>query len=170
MLAYMLILLGFSLRFLPLDNNMAPIAAIALFSGAYLDKKIAPWVPLVIMIIADLVIGMHEVVFFTWGAFVVIGFMGMLLKKKRTPLSIFLLTVGSSLFFFAISNFGVWLVWYPKTIAGLVNCYLMGLPFLRNTMVGNLVFSAVLFGSYEMAARTVGESRYRDILLVSTKG
>ena len=165
MLAYLLILIGFSLRFLPLDHNMAPIAAIALFSGAYLGKKIAPWVPLAIMVSTDLIIGLHDVVLFTWGAFIVIGFMGTMLREKKTPLSIFLMVIGSSLLFFVISNFGVWLVWYPRTMAGLVNCYVMAVPFLRNTMVGNLVFSVVLFGSYEMARRGIRESKYKDILL-----
>jgi hypothetical protein len=169
MLAYLLILFGFSLRFLPLGHNMAPIAAIALFSGAYLDRRIAPWVPLVIMVVTDIVLGLHDMVFFTWGAFILVGFMGMVLKKQKTPLSIFLMTVGGSLVFFAVSNFGVWLRWYPLTFEGFVNCYVMALPFLRNTMAGNLVFSAVLFGSYELARRTASEAKYKDFLFLPVK-
>lgn len=167
MLAYFLILVGFAVRLLPVGYNMAPIAAIALFSGAYLDKKIAPWVPLAIMVLTDLIIGMHDVVIFTWGAFILIGFMGMTLKGKKTPVSIFLLTIGSALVFFAISNFGVWLIWYPLTISGFYNCYIMALPFLRNTLVGNIVFSAVLFGTYETARRILGENGSNSRLLVS---
>ena len=169
MLAYLLILIGFSARLMPLENNLAPIAAIALFSGVYLNKKIAPWVPLIIMAVTDLIIGMHDVVLFTWGAFVIIGFMGRTLKQRKTPLSIFLMTIGASLFFFFVSNFGVWLVWYPRTIAGFANCYVMALPFLRNTLAGNLIFSAILFGSYEMAGKLIGESRYRSVLLLPVK-
>ncbi len=167
MLAYFLILAGFSARFIFDVPNFAPIASIALFSGAYLDKRIAPWVPLAIMALTDMIIGFHDVVLYTWGAFIVIGFMGMLLREKKTPIAIFLMTVVSSLFFFAVSNFGVWLVWYPRTARGFIDCYLMALPFLRNAMAGNLMFSLVLFGLYETAFKVFGESRYRNIILAS---
>ncbi len=164
MLAYLLIATGFLARFLPFGHNMAPIAAIALFSGAYLNKKIVPWVPLVIMVSTDMILGLHDVVLFTWTAFILIGFMGMALKRKRTPLSVFGMTLAASLLFFAISNFGVWLVWYPRTGSGVVNCYVMALPFLRNSLAGNMVFSAVLFGVYEMSMKMAGQSRYKDLL------
>lgn len=166
MIAYILIILGFMLRFMPHAPNMAPIAAIALFAGAYLDRRIAPWVPLAIMIATDLILGMHDVVFYTWGAFVLIGFMGMGLKDKVTLPRVFGMTVLSSLIFFVISNFGVWMAWYPRTLAGLSECYVMALPFLRNTMASNVAFSLVLFGVYEAARKIVGESRYRTVLLI----
>ena len=82
MMVYILIILGFLLRLVPHVPNMAPIAAIAIFSGAYLNKKLVPWVPLAIMVASDLIIGMHDVVLYTWGSFIVIGFMGMWLKNK----------------------------------------------------------------------------------------
>jgi hypothetical protein len=167
MIAYLLIILGFCMRLVPHVPNMAPIAAIALFAGAYLDRRITPWVPLVIMVVTDLIIGMHDVVLYTWGAFIVIGFMGMSLKQKTTPGRILGLTVLSALFFFVVTNFGVWIVWYPRTFAGFLDCYVKALPFLRNTMASNVVFSFVLFGSYELAKKLVGESKYRTVLLTN---
>lgn len=167
MLAYILIITGFLVRLVPHMPNMAPIAAIALFSGAYLDKRIVPWVPLTIMVISDLIIGLHGVVFYTWGAFIVIGFMGMRLRERRTAGSIFTLTVFSALFFFVVSNFGVWLAWYPHTAEGLATCYIKALPFLRNTMVSNVVFASVLFGVYELARVLAEKSRFRRFILAN---
>lgn len=165
MLAYFLILLGFSMRLLPLDHNMAPIASIAVFSGAYLDRRIAPWVGLAVMVGTDIILGLHDIVFFTWGAFIFIGFLGMILKEKKTPSSIFLVTVSATLIFFVISNFGVWLAWYPRTIEGMANCYMMALPFLRNSLAGNMVFSIIAFGVYEILQNLIGDSKYANVLL-----
>ena len=167
MIAYILIAIGFLMRIIPHAPNVAPVAAIAIFAGAYLNKKIVPWVPLAIMIASDLIIGLHGVVVYTWGAFIIIGFMGMRLREKRTPTSIFATTVFGALVFFVITNFGVWLAWYPHTAAGFVNCYVRALPFLRNTMLSNILFSFVLFGCYELARKMVGEAKYKDVLLAN---
>lgn len=157
--------MGFLLRLVPHVPNMAPVAAIALFSGAYLNRKMVPWVPLIIMILSDLVIGLHDVVPYTWGAFVLVGFIGMWLKERKTPANILAATVFSALVFFVISNFGVWLAWYPRTADGFVSCYINALPFLRNTMAGNLVFSLLLFGSYEAARKLAESTKFRNVLL-----
>jgi hypothetical protein len=165
MIAYILIIFGLFMRLFPHAPNFAPIAAIALFSGAYLDKRIVPWVPLAIMIVSDLIIGLHGVIFYTWGSFILIGFIGMWLKNRRTPANIFSATVFSAVLFFIITNFGVWLAWYPHTWEGLSACYIRAIPFFRSTVLGNLVFSLALFGSYELAKKWIGESKYRPVLL-----
>ncbi|MFH1552124.1 MAG: DUF6580 family putative transport protein [Candidatus Omnitrophota bacterium] len=165
MIAYILIIIGFMMRLLPHVPNVAPIAAIALFSGAYLDKRVVPWVPLVIMIVSDMIIGLHDVFLYTWGAFILIGYIGMRLRQRRTPGRIFTTTVFSALVFFVITNFGVWLAWYPHTWEGVVTCYIKALPFLRNTMAGNILFAFVLFGSYELARKLAERTRFRNVLL-----
>ena len=166
MIAYILILFGFLMRLVPHMPNFAPIAAIALFAGAYLNKKIVPWVPLVIMILTDLIIGLHGVVFYTWGAFIVIGFIGMYIREKRTPGNIIAATILSAVFFFIVTNFGVWLSWYPHTLAGLADCYIKAVPFFRNTLISNMAFSLVLFGSYELARKMIEGKKYESFLLV----
>lgn len=165
MLAYLLILAGFALRLLPLDHNAAPIISIAVFSGAYLDRRIAPWVPLAVMVLTDAIIGFHDIIPFTWGGFLIVGIAGTLLKGRTGPLGVFFMTLGGVLMFFVISNFGVWLFWYPPTFQGLLNCYAMALPFLRNMIAGNLIFSAILFSVYGFFVRSFGESRYSNFLL-----
>jgi len=165
MIAYILIIFGFLMRLVPHVPNMVPVAAIALFAGAYLDKRVVPWVPLAIMIISDLVIGLHNMIFFTWGAFLLVGFLGMWLKRRRSWGNVFAMSAFSALLFFVITNFGVWLGWYPHTWSGFVTCYINAIPFLRNTLIGNVVFTFVLFGLYELAKNAVRGSRFKTVLL-----
>ena len=167
MIAYILIVMGFMMRLAPHAPNMVPIAAIAIFAGSYLNKKAVPWVPLAIMVLSDLIIGLHGVVFYTWGAFIIIGFLGMRLRENRTPLRILGTTVSASLIFFVITNFGVFLAWYPQTWQGFTTCYIKALPFLRNTMISNVAFAFVFFGLYELARKLAGESRFREVLLAN---
>lgn len=165
MIAYALILLGFLVRVMPHVPNSVPVAAIALFAGAYLDRRLVPWVPLAIMAATDLVIGLHDVFLYTWGALVIVGFVGMFLRKGLTAWKVAGLTVISSLIFFAITNFGVWLAWYPRTAQGLAECFIKALPFLRNDLAGNLFGAFVMFGSYEFFKRTVTAPKIRAVFL-----
>ncbi len=164
MLAYILVIFGFVSRLIPHVPNLAPIAAIALFSGAYLDKRIVPWVPLAIMALTDMIIGFHSVVPYTWGAFILVGYIGMWLGQKRTVGRVFSAAVLSSLLFFVISNFGVAIMWYPHTIEGFISCYVKAIPFFRTEFLGNIVFVAILFGSYELARKLAEKYGYRGIL------
>jgi hypothetical protein len=153
------------MRFLPLAPNAAPVAAIALFSGAYLNKKIGPWVPLLIMAVTDLFIGSHGIMFFTWGAFLIIGLSGVYLKKSRTPAVMIGSTVAASILFFIISNAGVWLYWYPKTLAGLTDCFIKAIPFFRTSLLSNLIFAFIFTGAYEFSKEHIKEDKLKHILL-----
>ena len=168
MIAYILILVGLLARLIPHVPNFVPVAAIALFAGAYLNKKYALWVPLLIMVLSDLIIGMHDVVLFTWGAFAVIALLGMFLKGRINLLNVFGGTIVAAILFYVVTNFGVWIAWYPKTWVGFIDCYAKAIPFFRVTLVGNAVFSFVLFGAYELAKKFVGETKYKKVLLASS--
>jgi hypothetical protein len=166
MLAISLIVVGILLRFAPHAPNFTPVAAIALFSGATLSRKKAFIVPLALMLASDAVIGLHNVVFFTWGAFVLITLLGLGLQKRFSALKTVSFALISSLGFFIISNFGVWLMgWYPHTLSGLLQCYIMALPFLRDFTVSTLIYSAVFFGAYELIARSVKNKKLAAVLL-----
>lgn len=148
-----LIIIAILLRVLPHPANFAPVGAVALFAGVYLKKSYAVWLPLTIMIVSDFFIGLHSVVAFTWGSFVLIGLIGLWVReRKNVPNIIFGTLTGSFLFFF-ITNFGVWgfTPLYAKTWQGLVQCYVMAIPFFRNTVLSDFFFVAVLFGAYEAA-------------------
>jgi uncharacterized protein DUF6580 len=154
MLAVALAIAGITLRLLPHTANFAPIGAIALFAGAILAWRVAVWLPLVIMVISDLIIGLHPTVLFTWGGFMLVALFGMLLRRQRNLVRIPLGAAGAAVIFFVVSNFGVWLEGklYPPTWQGLADAYVMALPFLRTSFVADLSFGALLFGLYALAA------------------
>jgi hypothetical protein len=156
-------------RLLPHPSNFAPIGGMALFGAAYYSKRYwAFLIPIVSMWISDLVL--NNVVYaqyfdgfvwfysgslFTYGAFALIALLGLwTLRKVRIP-ALLLSAVAASALFFAVSNFGVW--WstgmYPHTASGLWACYVAGLPFFRNTLGGDLVYTALLFGVFEWSVR-----------------
>jgi hypothetical protein len=166
MLAMALIIVGILLRFAPHAPNFTPVAAIAMFGGAYLNKKYSIIVPLILMIASDLVIGFHNVIPFTWGGFVLIAILGMRLKKNKSVLGALSVSLSSAIIFYIVSNFGVWLMgWYPHTLKGLVDCYVLALPFLRTFTLATLVYTAVFFGIYELIARLVRETKLSRVLL-----
>jgi hypothetical protein len=166
MLALSLIIIGILLRFAPHSPNFTPVAAIALFAGAYLKKKHALIIPLLLMAFSDLAIGMHDVVLFTWGSFALITVLGFFQQKKTTAASTILLSFISSILFFIVTNFGVWLLgWYPHTTSGLIQSYVMALPFLRDFALSTLIYAAAFFGSYELIARAVRDRKLAKVLL-----
>lgn len=166
MLAISLIIIGILLRFVPHAANFSPVAAIAIFSGAYLNKRYALLVPLCLMIISDIFLGYHNVIPFTWGAFAVITILGFFIKNNKNIASIFFTSLLSASLFYIVTNFGVWLMgWYPHNWKGLMDCYIMGLPFFRVFTVSTLVYSFVFFGAYELVARRVKGTKLARVLL-----
>jgi len=146
-------------RLLPHPANFTPLAAMALAGGVYFNKRIALIVPLAALVISDLFIGFHNTILFVYGSFILIGLMGLWLKSHKKPLPIFGAALLSSILFFIVTNFGVWLTgggwFYPKTWQGLIECYTLAIPFFRNTVAGDLVYTAVLFGLFEFAEYTL---------------
>lgn len=168
MLAIFLIIAGIILRMAPHAPNFTPVAAIALFGGCYLKKKYALIVPLALMIISDLVIGLHDVFIFTWGGFLLVTLMGLWLKNRKGVLTTISASLVSSVIFYLVSNFGVWLTgYYPRNIGGLLNCYVMALPFLRAFTFSTLIYTAVLFGVYELTAYFVKDTKLSRALLTN---
>ncbi|MGB2868612.1 MAG: DUF6580 family putative transport protein [Bacteroidota bacterium] len=154
-------------RLLPHPPNFTPIAAIALAGGVYMNRRYAMIVPLVALVISDAIIGFHNTIYYVYGSFVLIGLIGLWLKSHKTPLVIFGGVLMSSVLFFLITNFGVWLAGdglvYPRSLAGLIECYTAGIPFFRNTMLGDVVFTAALFGIFEGVERTLKQSEAKRV-------
>ncbi len=153
-----LIAFGVIFRLLPHEANFAPVAAIALLSGALLGRKYALLVPLAILLISDAILGFYSSFIFTWIGFSLIALYGMLFSKASFTKRVLLGGAGSAVIFFVVSNIGVWLAgqMYPLTIAGLVDCFYMALPFFRATIVSDLVYSGVLFGAVALLAQKHG--------------
>jgi hypothetical protein len=168
MLAISLIVAGILLRFAPHAPNFTPVAAIAIFGGAYLNKKYAILVPLALMAASDLFLGVHNVMFFTWGGFILSALLGFWVRKHKSGLRILSASLVSSLLFYIVSNFGVWLMgWYPPTLDGLIRCYVLGLPFLRNFTAATLLYTAVFFVAYELVARLVKDTKLAKVFLTN---
>ncbi|UCC94963.1 MAG: hypothetical protein JSW40_09170 [Candidatus Omnitrophota bacterium] len=149
-LAIVFIIIGISSRLLPHIPNLSPLVAVALFSGVYWNKKYGYLLPLSIYILSDLIIGLHSTVIFTWSSILLIYLLGTYLRKRKTFANTALYTLSSSLLFFVITNFGVWLMgWYPHTPEGLLQCYMRAIPFFRTSLIGNFIYVGILFGAYE---------------------
>ena len=152
-----IIALAVILRLVPHIPNVAPIAAMALFGGTYLNKKYALIVPLVAMVLSDIFLGFSSVTPFVYGSFVLTGLIGLLLKKHKNIGNIALASVAGSIIFFIITNLGVWAVGglYSHTWKGLEECFVLALPFFRNTVLGDFFYVTVLFGIYEIVHRLI---------------
>jgi len=149
-----LILLAAASRLLPHPPNFAPIAAIGLFAGAALDRRMAWLVPFAALLLSDAVLGFYHPVSMFWNyagfaACLVLG--AGLLGPRRSLKRFTAATLTSSVAFFALSNFGMWASgYYPRTFAGLVECYVAALPFFRNTLASDIVYTAALFGGWAL--------------------
>ena len=135
--------------------NVAPLAAMALLGGMQFSRRYALWVPLAVLAVTDLVLNtMMGYPLFYWprlidyAAFLAIGGLGMATRGSRVGAKIGA-AIATPFLFFLVSNFGVWLFGlnlanehYPKTLAGLMDCYAAALPFLRGTVIGDWGFMA----------------------------
>ena len=150
-----LIVLAASLRISGvLPYNFTPIAAIALFGGAmFSNRTLAFMAPLSIMFLSDLFIGFHSSLIAVYAAFIAIVFIGQVIRTNPTMLRAFGGALAGSLLFFLVTNASAWWVLpeYTKDFSGLLNSYAAGVPFFRGTLTGDLLFTAVLFGSYKLA-------------------
>lgn len=154
MLAYLFIFLGAALRVIPHPGNFAPIAAIALFGGTYLNKKYALIVPLAAMAISDFFIGFDSLQSraIVYGSFLLIGGIGYYLRNHKSAGSVLGASLLSSVIFFAITNlpFVHAESLYPYSISGTIASYTNALPFFKNTLLGDLFYTSVFFGAYEL--------------------
>ena len=154
-MAWMCVAISVLLRLMPHPHNMAPIVAIGLFCGATLPKRWAVWTALAAMALSDAILGWLPVHLFGWAAVALSSCIGFSLRSNRGYARIAGASWIGSTLFFLISNFGVWALgcgpgWYPPTPGGLATCYVVGLPFYRNAVIGDWLYSFVLFGGFEL--------------------
>lgn len=137
---------------LPLPPNVAPIAAMALLSGAVLPRRLTFVVPLAAMLVSDLVIGFYSlpVMISVYISFALSNIIGTRLRQRLQVGRVIGASLVGSLVFFLITNAAVWAFqsMYPHTLFGLGQSYLLGLPFFRNTVLGDLVFTGLFVVSY----------------------
>jgi len=144
------------MRILPHPPNFSPIAAMALFAGAQLaDRRLAYLLPFSAMLLSDLVLGFHGQMWLVYGCFAVMVWLGRCIADRQRVSPVLATTLGGTALFFLVTNLGVWAFdgLYPRTWDGLVSCYVAALPFLQNSLLGNLFYAAVLFGAWWLAER-----------------
>jgi hypothetical protein len=153
---YALILLAVACRLVPHPPNFTPVLAVALFGGAMLPRRVAWVVPLVAMFVSDVALrypfGWMNLVIY--GCFLAAVWLGSFLRGHRTWGRTAAATLAGSVFFYLATNFAVWLApsfLYEHTAAGLVRCYVMALPFFRNSLAGDLFWTGALFGLHDLA-------------------
>ena len=161
-LILLLIVAVAAMRLLPHPANIAPIGALALFSGAYLQQRFFYVVPLAALFLGDLHLGLYHAgtmaaVYLGFLASTLVG-RGLLhgggVGRRRDTGGRIAVAVGSgALAFWLISNLGVWLFFRPLTLAGFAQCYLDALPFLGRSLLGDALYAAGLFGAYKLARR-----------------
>lgn len=160
-------------RLAPHPANFTPITAAAIFGGVYLNRRFTLLVPLFALIISDYLLlyinpytspminfskvvpisnMFHSTTLYVWGSFMISGLIGLGLRKNKKPIFILGATLLASLQFFLVTNFGVWATtdFYPHTLSGLHQAYLMGIPFYRNTLLGDLFYVTIFFGSFQL--------------------
>lgn len=154
LLAVAVIVLAASARLVDHPFNFTPIAAMSIFAGCYLGKKWGIVLPLAAMLVSDYSIGFYDapVMISVYLAFALSYFIGRAISGKKwqyVPAAALL----SSILFFLITNFAVWAFfdWYPHTLQGLVSNFVLALPFFRNTLAGDMIYTGAFFGAYEAA-------------------
>ncbi|MEO0331840.1 MAG: DUF6580 family putative transport protein, partial [Bacteroidota bacterium] len=163
--------------------NFTPFGALALFGGAYFTSKVrAYFFPLLMLLVSDLVMMqtyfsqyrsglLYDGWYWTYLAFALMVFVGTLIRRVHWK-SVLAASVGAALIHYIVTDFGVWLGGgidlttgqpFTRDWSGLVSCYILALPFLKNMLLSNLLYSLFLFGGYELASRRYPVLNYTQL-------
>ena len=137
--------------------NFTAIGAISLFAGYFFRPRIAAFlVPLAVMIVSNLCLKNYNN--FAQMGIVYVALLlpvafGLLLRRNLKAWSVLTGALATSVTFYVITNFAEWAFYdlYPHTAAGLTAGYVAALPFFRNTVLSDLLFSGLIFGAYWLA-------------------
>jgi hypothetical protein len=168
-----MVLLAALARLVPHPPNFTPVGAVALFGAAHFKNKWAAFlVPLLALLLSDVALevttslglyggwmahtrGFHRGMWVVYGAMALVAALGLLLRRKKTVLTVAGAVLAGSVLFFVVTNFAVWALgsMYPKTAEGLLACYTAAIPFFHWTLLGDACFATALFGGFALAER-----------------
>jgi hypothetical protein len=165
MLAYLFIVIAIAvrvvLRFAPHAFlwSFTPVGAALLYFGARQPLR-RMWIPIGLLAGCDVLLSwsysypVTADVYVTFAWYAVAMLLGYAMCRRVNVVRLIGASLSASISFFLVSNFATWAVWqmYPKTWHGLVTCYTMAMPFFRNTVVSDLVFTSVFFGAPMLVA------------------
>lgn len=150
------------LPFIGHPPNFSALDALALFSGVYFKRRGMAFILVLLSVwIGDLLLNkilighwlfFYEGCYWQYGSYLLMAYLGTILKNKMNPVTLLTASSISSILFFTISNFGVWVggLLYPFTFDGLISCYVAAIPFFKNTLLSDLFFNFLLFGGYQL--------------------
>jgi hypothetical protein len=168
MLAYLFVVLAVLLRVVAGTGAFATlgfslVGASLLFFGSRMPRKYF-WIPAALLIGSDVYLNLRvyqlpfaldQIVMWSW--YLVPCFIGFFIRDRIKPLSVFGVGLGTGVGFFLTSNFAVWAfgnIAYAKNLSGLILCYTKAIPFFRNGIISDVVFSLVFFGIGALVAQT----------------
>ena len=159
-----LILILVFARLIPHPPNFTPIIAVAIISGYFFKNiNLSLLILLAAMLISDLFIGFYENVIFVYASLLLIAFVFHKISNKINFKNLFIYGFAGSLIFFIVSNFGVWAlgspgvsdIVYEKSLNGLIQCYVLAIPFFGNTFLSTIIFAyPAIFIYRTLTART----------------
>jgi len=144
---YLLFFVSTLSRFIPHPANFVPIGAATIFIANKKGIVTGALFVILTMLVSDIFLGFGSYTPYVYLGFLAYPLAGLLSKKGA--LGLIGAPLAGSLTFFIISNLGVWLGgWYPQTLSGLIDCFVKAIPFYRNTLLSDILFSIVIFGTY----------------------
>jgi len=167
MLYFLILVFGIFSRLVVHLPNFTPVIVLSLLSGVYLPRKYSLIFPFGLMLISDLLLGLHDTVAFTWGSVVLIASLGILIRKNRRMDILAGYSIVAAFIFFLITNFGAWLSLYPRTVDGLRLCYLAALPFFRMEILSSVLYTVMIVGLYGYVARQIKASQAAKLWLAN---
>jgi hypothetical protein len=156
-LSNLLIIFAIATRFLPHPPNFTAVIAVGIFAGFLFKNKIFAYVlPIIAMIASDLILGFHSTIWAVYFALILAAIIGTQIKKANIG-NVALSSLISAVIFFIITNFAVWMsgIMYPNNIAGLISCYISGIPFFGYTLLSAMIYSLILFELYSLAEKYI---------------
>ena len=153
-----LILLSGLVRLFPHPWNFTPLLAACIFSGSKIKPiGLSIFVPLLAIFLGDMIIGFYKGMVWVYTGYILVIIISILYRKYRTLNSNLLKIFSTSLIFFIISNFGVWIegLIYPLNYVGLFECYVAAIPFYKNTLIGTILYSGIFFGLANFIERNI---------------
>jgi hypothetical protein len=157
----LMILAAAVLRVLPHPMNFTPVGAMAIFAGSlFRNRSVAFLLPLAALFAGDLFIGLYKLMFIVYVSFALSVAIGRTVARSRTVARIGGAVVFGAVQFFVVTNLAMW-AWsdfYPKTSAGLAACFVNAIPYFSNTLAGDALYAAVLFGGYALAEKCLAQT------------
>ncbi|SRR5258708_5542905 len=157
-----MVVLGACARLVPHPWNFTPMMTIGLFAGSQARKaSTGVLTTLLALVLSDAVLGFYPGFWYVYAAALVPVLFGRLIRDRSGASAVAAAGLASSLSFFVITNLMVWATGqsYPHTMGGLSECYLAGIPFYRNQVLGDAVYTVAIFGGYAVINRLCQPAR-----------